>query len=123
MIIFVIVIIIAVAILTVHFNKQEKIKEQAKMEDKQIEYNKPKEINYEELKNSDIDKLKIEELKKIYIQLITVETKLDRLNRILENIDKNIGLITFIIVLPIIIGILLLSQGIEIGNTIINSIQ
>ena len=87
-------------------------------EENSIEYIKPKEINFDNLKNNDFDKLEIEELRKIYIQLITVETKLDKMNRYLDNINSNLGLITFLIVLPIIIGIILLSQGAEFINNI-----
>lgn len=96
----------AVAIIKKYLKKSNK-------QDK-IDFKPHMDIDFENIKEKDLDTLKLEELRKIYIQLIDVESKIEKTNTHLKDIAGTLNLVAFFIIAPILIGIILKVIGVNI---------
>lgn len=77
-------------------------------------------INFDTASEEQLNKLKLQEIKKVYIQLIDIENKIDKTNGYLDSIKFCVQLITFIIIVPIIISLVLKLFGISLLSLILN---
>ncbi|MDE6626076.1 MAG: hypothetical protein K2K56_06880, partial [Lachnospiraceae bacterium] len=128
-------IVAAIIVLTVTFIKYltEKYMEQKKY--KNIDYvyydNKGTNMNdtttKEDISESEYNRMLLKQLQSININLIDIQTQLSKQNKMLNEIKSNVGIITAITVIPIIIGIFIFvlsaSKGYSMLENFTNNIQ
>lgn len=112
-------IIIFAIILAIPITLYINWKEQKRRNDK-IEKLPELDINFDTASEEQLNKLKLQEIKKVYIQLIDIENKIDKTNGYLDSIKFCVQLITFIIIVPIIISLVLKLFGISLLSLILN---